>query len=275
MTYDAREFQELVRTMRAGRTMVLTGAGCSTDSGIPDYRGPGTRNRARNPITFQQYTRDDHTRRRYWARSAVGWPKIRDAEPNATHHALARLQGAGFVDSLVTQNVDRLHTKAGSEGAIELHGALADVICLECGAWECRDEVQARIVASNPHIDGSGARLAPDGDADIEVDFERFEVPWCVECGGALKPDVVFFGENVPSSVVAASWDVYDRADSLLVVGSSLTVYSGRRFVMRAQKDHKPVAIINLGPTRSDEAAWIRLDCGAGAALDALVAELC
>ena len=269
-----REFRELLRTMSCARTVVLTGAGCSTESGIPDYRGPETRRRARSPITFQQYTANDETQRRYWARSAVGWPKIRTAKPNAAHDALARLEAAGHINGIITQNVDRLHHGAGSQRVVELHGALQEVICLTCGALECRDELQQRLLAANPEFRVETATFAPDGDADVEVDLREFEVPACLECGGRLKPNVVFFGENVPPPVVESAWSLFDEAEALLVVGSSLTVYSGLRFVKRATERHLPVAIVNLGPTRGDDAAWVRIDARAGRVLSDLAHAL-
>lgn len=271
---DDREFRELLRTMACTRTVVLTGAGCSTESGIPDYRGPQTRERARNPITFQQYTRSEQTQRRYWARSAVGWPKIRSAVPNPAHHAIAQLEQAGHIVGVITQNVDRLHHVAGSERVVELHGALAEVVCLKCGALETRDDVQDRMLASNPDFDVRPTGFAPDGDADVEFDSETFVVPVCLDCAGPIKPRVVFFGENVPAPVVDDAWSLFDDAESLLVVGSSLTVYSGYRFVRRAAERHMPIAIINLGETRGDPSAWIRVEGRAGEVLPAVVDAL-
>ncbi len=263
-----------MRTIECHRTVVLTGAGCSTESGIPDYRGPETRRRARNPITFQEYLKSADTQRRYWARSAIGWPRIRGAQPNDAHAALAELEAAGLLSGVITQNVDRLHQAAGSQRVVELHGALAEVVCLDCRATRHRDVVQADILAANPDFHVATAELAPDGDADVTADLSDFVVPQCESCGGRLKPNVVFFGENVPRAVVDEAWALFDAADALLVVGSSLTVYSGLRFVKRATERHMPIAIVNLGPTRGDAAAWIRIDGMAGAVLPALVAGL-
>lgn len=274
MDFDHREFRELVRTLECARTVALTGAGCSTESGIPDYRGPETARRARNPITFQQYLRHPDMQRRYWARSAVGWPTIRRAQPNDGHRALAALEQAGTLGGVITQNVDRLHHAAGSRRVVELHGALADVVCLDCGALDARDAVQARMLADNPQIEIERAALAPDGDADVEPDLQRFVVPTCTVCAGRLKPRVVFFGENVPREVVDDAWALLDEAEALLVVGSSLTVYSGLRFVKRAAERRLPIAIVNVGPTRADELAWVRLDARAGAVLPALADAL-
>lgn len=238
-----------------GSICVLTGAGCSTESGIPDYRGPETARRARNPIQYRAFMNEAEARQRYWARSLVGWPRIEAAEPNQAHVALARLQSAGLISGLITQNVDRLHQKAGSTDVIELHGALAEVICIRCGEITRRTALQRRLVALNGMPDAvSDAESAPDGDAELEP-TRHFTVPGCIRCGGVLKPHVVFFGENVPRPRVDRAFECVHAARLLLVVGSSLTVFSGYRFVKRAAERGIPVCILNLGPTRGDPLA--------------------
>jgi NAD+-dependent protein deacetylase sirtuin 4 len=272
-------FPALVRLLRERRVVVLSGAGCSTESGIPDYRGPGRRNRSRTPMLYQEFVRDPEARVRYWSRSAVGWPRFARARPNEAHRALARLEEAGLVRGVITQNVDGLHQAAGSRAVVELHGALARVRCLDCGTPESRTAVQARLGALNPdHLRGAAlapGRLAPDGDAEVGADATgRFRVPACLPCGGILKPDVVFFGENVPRDRLAEAWRVFEGAEALLVAGSSLTVYSGRRFVLRAAREGRPVAIVNLGPTRGDEEAALKLEGRLGEALPRLADAL-
>ncbi len=276
---DPRSLDSLTELLRGRRVAVLTGAGCSTESGIPDYRGPGTRERARNPIQHRAFLSDASVRARYWARSALGWPRFSAARPNGAHHALAALERAGQVVGLVTQNVDRLHHRAGSVDAIELHGALAEVRCLDCGAREPRDELQRRILELNPALDAAvrarAAELAPDGDADLDDDAVRgFRAPPCLACGGVLKPDVVFFGDNVPRPRVDRAHATLERGDALLVVGSSLTVFSGYRFVLRAAERGVPVAIVNLGPTRGDAHASLRVDGRASEILGAIARRL-
>ncbi|MCB9760587.1 MAG: NAD-dependent protein deacetylase [Alphaproteobacteria bacterium] len=259
--------------MAGRRVVALTGAGCSTESGIPDYRGPETARRARNPIRFDEYARSAQGRQRYWARSVLGWPRIAQARPNPAHHALADLERAGHVRSLITQNVDRLHHKAGQRAVIELHGALEEVVCLGCGALRDRAALQARLLALNPGWAARTAEPAPDGDAELTA-VEGFQVVDCAICGGLLKPHVVFFGEGVPRDRVTAAQAAVDAADVLLVVGSSLTVFSGYRFVKQAAAAGKPVAIVNLGPTRGDPFAAVRVDAPAGEALPALAEAL-
>lgn len=248
---------------------MLTGAGCSTESGIPDYRGPETARRARNPIRFSEFVRDEVGRRRYWARSFVGWPRLAAAQPNAAHLALARLQAHQRVAGLITQNVDRLHRRAGSLGEVELHGALAEVVCLQCGVVSERSDLQDRLRALNPGFDGSWAEQAPDGDADLD-DVADFVVARCLRCDGDLKPHVVFFGESVPRDRVEKARAHVDDADALLVVGSSLVVYSGFRFVKQAHARHIPIAIVNLGTTRGDPLADVLVPHSAGPALTAI-----
>ena len=269
--------------MRRGPAVVLTGAGCSTESGIPDYRGPGTRREEHDPIRYGEFVGDAGTRARYWARSAVGWIRIRDAAPNDAHRALARLEAAGRVRGVITQNVDGLHQAAGSRRVLELHGSLAGVRCLECGQREARGSVQRRLLAMNPGFrerhasrgPGEGAEIAPDGDAEVDRAAARdLVVPGCRRCGGVLKPDVVFFGENVPAERVERAWRMLGEASVLLVAGSSLSVYSGYRFVRRADDDGKPVGIVNLTATRGDDEARVRVAGRVGDVLPRLVDAL-
>jgi NAD+-dependent protein deacetylase sirtuin 4 len=266
---------EIAALLRGRRAAALTGAGISTESGIPDYRGPLTRARARNPIQHGQFVRDAAARRRYWARSVIGWPRVAAAGPNAAHAALAAMERAGAVTGVVTQNVDRLHARAGSLRVVELHGRLSDVACLDCGEREARADLQERLLALNPDFASRSADMAPDGDADLPAALvDAFLVAGCCACGGVLKPDVVFFGGSVPRDVVDAAYALVDAAEALLVVGSSLEVYSGFRFVRRAAERGIPVAIVNLGPTRGDPLAAARWDERAGAALPALAAAI-
>lgn len=256
-----------------GRPFVaLTGAGCSTESGIPDYRGPETARRARNPVQYREFLTSPTARARYWARSLVGWPRFAAARPNAAHTALASLE-TGPLLGVITQNVDRLHQAAGSARVVELHGALADVTCLRCGRIEARSSLQERLVRLNPQFVHRRAESAPDGDADLE-DVDGFRVAPCLTCGGDVKPAVVFFGENVPRPRVDAARALVGRAEALLVVGSSLTVFSGLRFVREAHRQGIPVAIVNLGPTRGDALATITIDARAGDVLPALAVAL-
>lgn len=269
------QLEEIVGLLRGRRVAVLSGAGISTDSGIPDYRGPGTRARARSPVQFRQFIDSPSHRQRYWARSAVGWPKFRDKRPNAGHRALVELESSGAMIGLITQNVDRLHHQAGSKHVIELHGALAEVRCLGCDAIEPRDGFQGRLLDANPRWETETAPLAPDGDADLEDPrIAGFTVPSCKACDGVLKPNVVFFGESVPKDVVAAAWALYDECEIILIVGSSLTVYSGYRFVRRATEDGKPTVLINIGESRGDDEATIRWSAPLGETLPQLASLL-
>lgn len=265
-----------LRAMMAGkRVAVLTGAGCSTASGIPDYRGPMTGNKERSPIMYQEFVRSAEARRRYWARSAVGWPRLRCARPNAAHTALARLEGRGRLTGIITQNVDGLHGAAGSEQLVELHGALARVRCLDCGAHTGRDTVQRWLLTHNPGWKGAcdDVAIAPDGDMEIPEIPAAFRVPTCSACQGVLKPDVVFFGENVARQVVDQAWRLVDAADMLLVVGSSLTVYSGFRFVRGANERGLPVVLVNVGPTRADDVADLKVEAPCCEVLTRLLEE--
>lgn len=255
----------------AGRPLVaLTGAGLSTDSGIPDYRGPASPKRT--PMTYQEFRSGEGPQRRYWARSYVGWARMAHASPNDGHHALADMERTGTLRGLITQNVDGLHTAAGSHTVIDLHGRIADVVCLDCGTSSPRTELQQRFAALNPgfvEAAGAGIAAAPDGDAELDA-VEGFRLAPCTVCGGLLKPDVVFFGENVPKDRVALAYSWVDAAGALLVAGSSLTVMSGLRFVRHAHRHGIPVVIVNRGVTRGDEFAEVRVDAGCSEVLTAL-----
>ncbi len=266
--------RDVLARLRHRRVVALTGAGCSTGSGIPDYRGPQTPPRSRPPIQHREFVDDAATRQRYWARAHVGWPRIAGAAPNPAHVALAALERAGVVTGLITQNVDGLHGAAGSRTVVELHGALARVRCLGCDDRTSRAALAARLHAANVGWTAT-ARDAPDGDAVVDDKAARqFVVVPCAVCGGVLMPDVVFFGGNVAAPTLAAAWTAFDAADVLLVAGSSLTVFSGYRFVRRAAERGMSVVIINHGPTRGDGEATVRLDADVGAALPALAAAL-
>ncbi|MBT8495156.1 MAG: NAD-dependent protein deacetylase [Deltaproteobacteria bacterium] len=268
---------QLARALVGRRIAVLTGAGCSTESGIPDYRGEGTRARARNPIQYRQFISSPQVRARYWVRSMVGYQRVARARPNDAHRALAELERADLLSGLITQNVDGLHHAAGSRDVIELHGNLARVVCLDCGRGEERDHVQARLAALNPllaAVDPAATSAAPDGDADVELGDFEFEIPSCLFCQGTLKPDVVFFGESVPRPRTEAAWKAFDHGEALLVAGSSLAVFSGYRFVRRAAERGMPVYIVNIGPTRGDPYASARIDESVGSALPALARAL-
>jgi NAD-dependent SIR2 family protein deacetylase len=260
----------LAERMRGRRVVVLTGAGISTESGIPDYRGPGTARRARNPIQYRSFVESEAGRRRYWRRSMVGFRRVRDALPNAGHLAIADLEEDERIVGVITQNVDGLHQKAGAKSVVELHGSLHRVRCLQCGATIDRDELQSRLEALNPSAQERALEIAPDGDAEVLVEDESFEVPACSICGGILKPDVVFFGESVPAQTVDAAWALFDRADLLLVVGSSLAVFSGYRFALRAKDRGMPLAIINLSATRASDFAEICITARSGIVLPEL-----
>jgi len=262
------DLERLAALVERQQSVVLSGAGCSTESGIPDYRGPGTERRARNPMQYRAFMADPLARARYWARSFVGWPRFAAARPNAAHHALAELERAGRVVGVITQNVDRLHQVAGTARVVELHGALAEVYCLNCDAREPREALQQRLREQNPHFVEQNVEIAPDGDAELPVELVAdFRVASCRSCGGTLKPDVVFFGENVPKPVVDQAWGMFRSAEALLVVGSSLAVFSGFRFVREAKRCGMPVAIVNVGPTRGDALCDVRVERLAGPAL--------
>ncbi|MFX1674304.1 NAD-dependent protein deacetylase [Paraburkholderia sp. A2WS-5] len=260
---------------RHPRLFVLTGAGISTDSGIPGYRDENGTWKRSPPITLQEFLGSENARRRYWARSMIGWPTVGLAQPNGAHRALAQLGAAQRIAALVTQNVDGLHQRAGSSDVIELHGSIGHVHCLDCGARYTRASLQPRLEAGNPALADAYAEPAADGDAHLDFDGEQaFDIPACEACGGVLKPSVVFFGENVPRERVAAASAALDEADAVLVVGSSLMVYSGYRFCAWAQQRGKPVAAINLGKTRADPLLALKVAAPCAATLEALAARL-
>jgi NAD-dependent SIR2 family protein deacetylase len=262
--------------LAAGGTAVLSGAGLSTESGIPDYRGATGSLRRHTPMTYQEFVSSEAGRRRYWARSHFGWRTIIGARPNAGHRAVAALGAAGRLTGVITQNVDGLHHAAGTPDAIELHGSLARVVCLGCGAPSGRAELDRRLHEANPGFQAVAARGQTDGvGGRVHAAVAGFRVVDCERCGdGVLKPDVVFFGENVPKPRVQRCYELIDRSKGLLVLGSSLTVMSGLRFVRYAAKAGKPVAIINQGPTRGDEHAAVRADLPLGTALTRLAERL-
>ncbi|MBU8895097.1 NAD-dependent protein deacetylase [Corallococcus sp. H22C18031201] len=267
--------EALASLLRGRRIVALTGAGCSTESGIPDYRGPGTRARARNPIQHREFLTKPEVRARYWARSLLGWPRFSSARPNPAHRALAELERDGHVLGLITQNVDRLHHDAGSVRVIELHGALSRVRCLDCGGMETRPDLQNRLLAINPDFSHTPTEWRPDGDAELPTEaVESFRVPACLRCGGTLKPDVVFFGDNVALPIVEEAFSLLEEGDALLVVGSSLAVYSGFRFVTRAAERHMPIALLNIGESRGDSLADVRVEASAGEVLPRLAERL-
>jgi NAD-dependent SIR2 family protein deacetylase len=270
------ESPELVALLAGRRVAVLTGAGMSTDSGIPDYRGPDSP--PSNPMTIRQFTSDPAFRQRYWARNHVGWRHMAATLPNAGHRALAALERLGVVTGLITQNVDLLHTKAGSRTVVDLHGTYARVICLDCGHPMSRATLAELLEAANPGFleraeAVGGIAVAPDADAMID-DTDRFRIVDCPVCGGMLKPDIVYFGESVPKPRVEEAFALVDAAEALLVAGSSLTVFSGYRFVRHAAARGMPVAIINRGPTRGDDLATVKLDSGCSPMLALLANEL-
>ncbi len=256
------------------RLMVLTGAGVSTGSGIPDYRDADGAWKRRQPVQHQAFLADEQLRRRYWGRSLLGWPVIRNATPNLAHGCLAELEARGHTGLLVTQNVDRLHQRAGSRSVVDLHGRADQVICMSCGYRCGRDQVHARCAELNPGFLNHSASAAPDGDADLEVDFSGFRVADCPHCGGILKPDVVFFGDFVPGERVRQALAYLGDADGLLVVGSSLMVYSGLRFCRYARDWGKPMAALNLGRTRADDMLDLRINARIGETLALTMAHL-
>jgi NAD-dependent SIR2 family protein deacetylase len=240
--------------------LVLTGAGISTGSGIPDYRDKNGNWKRKQPVQHQDFMRSHEVRQRYWARSLIGWPVMQTAQPNDAHYSLSLLEQKGYIKQLVTQNVDRLHQKAGSHSAIDLHGRADEVICMQCSNRESRALTHERCAMANPAFSGLTANTAPDGDADLEINFGHFVVPDCPACGGILKPDVVFFGDNVPRDRVDEIFDSLRKSSALLVIGSSLMVYSGFRFAREARLQNKPLLILTQGKTRADDIASVKID---------------
>lgn len=265
------EVQRLAELVRRGRVVVLTGAGISTESGIPDYRGPEGKQRV-TPMMYQEFVGSAVNRQRYWARSFVGWRRFAAAEPNAGHHAVARMQQSGLLGAIITQNVDGLHQRAGARDVLELHGSLARVVCLNCGNHSGRAELEERLRFANPDFVATPHEIRPDGDVVLDdEEVRRFQLVRCLVCGSdLLKPDVIFFGESVPKALVERCFTEVERSDALLVLGSSLQVMSGYRFVLRAAELGTPVAIVTRGITRGDEQATIRIDAPLGETLGRL-----
>ncbi|WP_415892710.1 NAD-dependent protein deacetylase [Neptuniibacter sp. PT8_73] len=256
---EAQQLAEFIRSHP--NLVVLTGAGVSTDSGIPAYRDAKGNWQHSAPTQHKEYMESHYARQRYWARSLIGWPAIRDAEPSAAHTALSELETMGFIRLLITQNVDRLHQKSGSQAVIDLHGRSDGVSCMSCAQNYDRKDIHKHTEAINPHFEIPEAPLRPDGDADLETHlFEDFSVPECQACGGILKPDVVYFGDNVPKERVFSALDALEDADGLLSVGSSLMVYSGYRFCKRAHEWGKPICSLTIGVTRADPLLDLKLD---------------
>ncbi|WP_431922781.1 NAD-dependent protein deacetylase [Nonomuraea jabiensis] len=272
---DGVTVTRLAELVAGGGVAVLSGAGLSTESGIPDYRGPTGRARRAEPMTYQRFTGSAQARQRYWARSHVGWRQIGQARPNAGHRAVAELERRGLLAGIVTQNVDGLHQAAGARRVIELHGGLDRVVCLSCRERTPRAELERRLRAANPGWEAAGAQINPDGDAVLtDAQVAGFQVVDCAACGGVLKPDVVFFGENVPRPRVDECFALVAGARLLLVLGSSLTVRSGLRFVTKAASLGIPIAIVNQGETGGDADASLTLDAPLGPTLTELTARL-
>jgi len=272
---DDEQLELLIRLVAGGDIAVLTGAGLSTESGIPDYRGPTGAARPSTPMTFQTFTGSAEARRRYWARSHLGWRVIARARPNAGHTAVTALEQAGLLTGVITQNVDGLHTAAGTRSIVELHGNLDRVVCLHCGDRSSREGLDDRLREANRDWTARVTAVNPDGDVDLPDEaLQSFRTVDCLLCGGVLKPDVVYFGETVPADRVQACLALVERSRALLVLGSSLTVMSGYRFVLRAARTGVPVAIVNSGPTRGDAKATVRVDAPLGEVLPRLVAAV-
>lgn len=271
VTTDAL-LEEAIGLMRGARVAVLTGAGVSTDSGIPDYRGEGAP--VRTPMTVQAFLASETSRKRYWAGSHLGWRSFGSARPNTGHLALAKLEAGGVVSGVITQNVDGLHRRAGSRHVVELHGSMDRVLCLTCGQHYARQAIADRLSELNPEIDlGTSIRLAPDGDVQVD-DVEAMAIPACTVCGGVLKPDVVFFGEFVPADIFTSAASLVQSADVLLVAGSSLVVNSGMRLIEQARRRRLPIIVVNRGITKGDSRAVVKIDAGASETLTAMAGAL-
>ncbi|WP_339450077.1 NAD-dependent protein deacetylase [Pseudomonas sp. EA_5y_Pfl2_R50] len=269
-------FDILLQAMADGGFVVLTGAGISTPSGIPDYRDSDGVRRGRQPMMYQEFLSAPQSRRRYWARAMLGWPRVRQAQPNAAHQALAGLQGQRLISGLITQNVDTLHDQAGSHDVIELHGSLHRVLCLDCGQRSERDAIQRLMEMHNPYLAGVDAVQAPDGDTLLDPAFEaRFQVPHCPHCAGErMKPDVVFFGENVAQHTAARAMTAAESAAGMLVVGSSLMAYSAFRLCRMIADRGKPLIAINLGKTRADDLLDLKIEASCEQILPLLTQHL-
>ncbi|MDQ1536451.1 MAG: hypothetical protein QOE58_844 [Actinomycetota bacterium] len=275
MVRDQAEYGRLVELLRGGNITVLSGAGLSTESGIPDYRGPDGKRRV-TPMTYGEFVASPQSRQRYWARSFVGWRRFAGARPNDGHRAVADIQRLGLVSAIITQNVDGLHQLAGAHGVVELHGNLRLARCLACGETTPRAELDRRLAEANPHFELVAGELRPDGDVVLSDEVVAgFHPPRCLVCQSDLvKPDVVFFGESVPKTLVQQSFSYVDASAGLVVLGSSLQVMSGYRFVRRAAAGGIPVAIVTRGPSRGDDQATIRLDAPLGLTLRRIVTDL-
>jgi len=272
-TGEAAGLAALAGIVQRSRLVVLTGAGCSTESGIPDYRDDAGAWKRKPPMPYQEFIASHAARQRYWARAMIGWRALCGARPNRAHHALARLEQAGHIRCLITQNVDGLHQRAGSRQVVDLHGRIDAVECLRCGRTGSRADIQTRLEHLNPQWGGLDARIAPDGDAWLEhVDFTAFELVNCEYCAGLLKPAVVFFGESVPRDRVLRAETAVQEADAMLVVGSSLMVYSGYRFVRAAHERGLPLASVNLGRSRADALFSLKIESSCGSVLERLEA---
>jgi len=262
VTDPSKAREVLMRFLRENAPVtVITGAGLSTDSGIPDYRDSNGEWKRTPPVQHQDYMRSEAVRKRYWARSRFGWPVLYHAQPNSAHYAIAQLQQQGLIGSIITQNVDGLHQKAGAVDVINLHGYANEMVCMSCREMTPRLEMHERCVALNPDFVALDATAAPDGDADLEADFNHFKIADCLSCGGILKPDVVYFGDNVPRPRVEKAQKRLQDSNALLAIGTSLMVFSGYRFARQASQSDKPIALLTLGKTRADDLATLKLNC--------------
>ncbi|CAG9791400.1 unnamed protein product [Diatraea saccharalis] len=277
---DLKDFEILKDfLLRHNNILILTGAGISTESGIPDYRSEEVGLYARSnhkPIQYQEFIKYPKVRQRYWARNFVGWPRFSKVKPNMTHKSIRRLEEAGKVTGIVTQNVDRLHHKAGSQNVIELHGTGYLVKCLKCPYEICREELQQQLIKNNPEMEETFSFIRPDGDVDLKSEqVEKFKTPLCPKCEGPLKPDIIFFGDNVPKQRVEEVRDRVTASNAVFVLGSSLTVYSSYRIILQAKEENKEVAILNIGPTRADDVAHIKISTKCGDILPSLCDVIC
>ena len=275
-TVSPKIFKSLTEFVGSKRNiLVISGAGCSTDSGIPDYRDTNGKWKPDNrPIQHQDFVASVSTRQRYWARSLIGWEHFGGSEPNSAHIALTKLQGFGRVGTIVTQNVDRLHQLAGSEDVVDLHGRLDQVVCLKCKEIGSREGIQDWLIKNNPHFAQQDVGIAPDGDAALDGEFNDFQIPICESCGGVMKPNVVFFGDNVPREKVTQVFTQLSEADGLLIVGSSLMVFSGYRFVRRAHEMQMPIAAINQGVTRADDLIDLKIEASCSKVLSEIIQHM-
>ncbi|WP_241970347.1 NAD-dependent protein deacetylase [Idiomarina seosinensis] len=258
MQSNIRELERFLETNKP--VTVLTGAGLSTASGIPDYRDSDGNWKSAPPVQHRDFMTNELLRKRYWARALHGWPVLYNAQPNESHVALANMQQQGLIGTIITQNVDGLHQKAGATDVINLHGYANEMVCMSCGAQSPRIDMHERCLALNPEFAELNATALPDGDADVETDFSQFNIADCLNCGGILKPDVVYFGDTVPKTRVAEARQALSESGGLLVVGSSLMVFSGYRFARQADEHGQPIAILTRGKTRADNIATLKID---------------